>query len=326
MSDIIGFLGSILGMGQGQAQAQAQQMENMSNTQQTVMNNKTMMDIANMNNQTSIDLSNTAVQRRYKDLEAAGINPLMAGGIGGAQTPTLQMAQTQAPQVRGMAQAARAASPAQALEAGIRTQQTAMNIEKTKAETDLVQAEKDKAIADALAVKEGARKTGVEADWLPKMNQQRMDLEQSQQHLNEAQKQTTEALRDPTVNKILAETNLQKQILLKAKAETTTAEAFAKNAAELYGADANKAKLIVDQMATYYKNYFLPSEEKKLTKLDLENALLTSENTKKMIENIIANDYGRMQAWSKIFSTVTSAGAVLGGPKDKVLKEPPNKR
>lgn len=57
--------------------------------------NQTNQDIANNANATSIELANTAYQRKVSDLKAAGLNPALAYGGGGADTPNIQTARVE---------------------------------------------------------------------------------------------------------------------------------------------------------------------------------------------------------------------------------------
>lgn len=58
--------------------------------------NATNLQIARETNQAQIDLANTAVQRRVRDLEAAGFNKLLAATGEGASTPSLASPSMQA--------------------------------------------------------------------------------------------------------------------------------------------------------------------------------------------------------------------------------------
>lgn len=98
----------------------------------------------NENRKMQIDLANNSIQRRMEDLKKANINPLMAGKLGGAETPTLQ-----APQMTGIENAVQHITPNAIQKRSFEMQQQQMNLNQTEAETARIHAEKEKAITEA---------------------------------------------------------------------------------------------------------------------------------------------------------------------------------
>lgn len=188
-------------------------------------------------NAMQINLANTAIQRRQKDLAAAGINPLMAGKIGGAETPTLQ-----APRMTGLPEAGAAIGsiPKKAMELKaqeLQNNKTAMDIELTKQDIESKKASASEALANALLAKANENKANVEAEWLPKSAQQHIKLEEQQSAESKAREAESQATtltinmsRDPRIRML--------------HAQATSAEWQAK--ADQYLPDLNKAKLAID--------------------------------------------------------------------------------
>ncbi|QXP08569.1 MAG: DNA pilot protein [Arizlama microvirus] len=263
------------------------------------------VEMQKKNNAMQMNLANTAVQRRAADMQAAGINPLMAAGGQPAQTPTLQ-----APQMRGMADSIGAAAKPFTTAAQTALQQQAMDVQKTEAETKRIEAEERKATAEAAL----SRTT---ESWYGPQARSHMNVQDATAREANARTLTTEALREPTVQKLLQETAASVQQTKTEKERTTEHAAIAREASKLYGARANEAATIAAQAATYYKNFFSHEKQQGLDKTDLQMELLRSENFQKIIQNILDNEYGKMERWTNIMNNPMKAGAALAAANAK---------
>lgn len=251
-------------------------------------------------NQMQIDLANTAIQRRAADLQKAGIHPLMAGRMGGAETPTLQ-----APHMTGIDAGIRELTPNAIQQKSMGMQQQQMEIAQTQAQTENIKAMRDKAIADAAL-------TNTTREWYAPKAKQEMSLQGAQETESKARTATIELTRIPQVNQIVAEIAKKTQETKTEEQRTIEAQQAANNAARLYKARANEAWTIAEQAADYYANWFRKEQGQNLDKRELEIDLLNNENFALVIKNILDNEYGRSERWVNLYNTPTRAAVAAG--------------
>lgn len=104
--------------------------------------NQQQAEFANANLRLQREMAETAMQKRVRDLAAAGLNPMLAvGGMGAAQAS----GGTSVPQMRNIGEAASAAGLK-----GIEAQALAAQIDKTRAETTLASAAAQRERSQAL--------------------------------------------------------------------------------------------------------------------------------------------------------------------------------
>lgn len=243
-------------------------------------------------NAMTVDLANTAHQREMADLKKAGINPLMTIRGSGASTPTLNAPVQSA---EGLSKAGRDAGNAIAiLPAQVLSFMTGQQ------QIEILREQKEKIEAETKLVTENTK-------WVtPKAN---MQISQAAQNIVESTQRTTEskartatieAMRNPQIQQIVTHAALQSQQIKTEEQRTKELTEAAKVAQQLYGARAKEASTLAAQAATYYKDFFLREHTTKLEELDIQIKLLKSREFQQVIQNILDNEYGRYERWSKI--------------------------
>ena len=156
MGTIVSGIGSFIG---GRQANEAQQEDFISNqqfnAQQAQLNRNFQASQQLQAEQYNTQMSDTAMQRRVQDLNAAGLNPLLAIAQGGASTPTMS--------ATAGSQASTGGVPTlqNALGAGI---QSAMQAQQIKQQGDLIDSQKGALDAQAAKASAEAAKVGPMAD------------------------------------------------------------------------------------------------------------------------------------------------------------------
>lgn len=256
-------------------------------------------------NAMTIDLANTQYQRRAKDLAAAGINPLMAGNLGGANVPTLQ-----APQPGGGIAAAAQAIGRIPENQRILEQQS-QSIAQTMANTAQINAQKDKTEADADLARTQSALGQAELPFVAPKAQMTINKDSASAAELQAQADTLNAVRDPTVKQILQQTAQSAQATQTDATRQQEMQQSLKLAKATFGAKVDEAIAFTRQAVTTADN--LNNTQLSEQQKNYQTAELMKQSAwQTQINAYLAKKYGDVKNITDI------AGNVLGSiPKGR---------
>lgn len=155
-------IGSIAG---GAMASSGQEAANQANLQAQREANAQSFTNANAQMQFQERMSNTAYQRAVGDMQAAGINPMLAISQGGASTPAGAMAQAGAPKFENE-KAALGKGIAESLSSGMSVANMRKDLDIKDNQNSLLAAQKQSELARQTDLLNSAKKTAMETDLL----------------------------------------------------------------------------------------------------------------------------------------------------------------